>query len=155
MIILGFFFILRMFRLMVSLCYRIRPVFKLWRVMPRTSPVSASTQSCPSSSLGQKMVRCSSSSLFEHKQLFLNFFQAHTYLTITSLLCRYCAYLALKHLPSGVYTELWHGESLVCEWTPGLKQRCSRLWRGQHNYKGDQSMNYYLLIHECVFFYST
>lgn len=39
------------------LCCRIRPVFKLWRVMPRMSLALASTQSCPSSSLDQRTVR--------------------------------------------------------------------------------------------------
>lgn len=39
------------------LCCRIRPVFRLWRVMPRMSLALASTLSCPSSSLDQRTVR--------------------------------------------------------------------------------------------------
>lgn len=45
-----------MFLLSSSACCRIRPVFRLWRATPRTSLVLASTQSCPSSSLDQRMV---------------------------------------------------------------------------------------------------
>lgn len=52
------------------LCCRTRPVFRLWRAMPRTSPVSASIQNCLSSSLDQKMVRghpaCSRSAAHQH-----------------------------------------------------------------------------------------
>lgn len=43
--------------LFCCLCCRIRPVFRLWRVMLRMSPVLASTQSCLSSSLDQRTVR--------------------------------------------------------------------------------------------------
>lgn len=39
------------------LCCRIRPVFRLWRVMPRMSPALAFTQSYPSSLLGRRTVR--------------------------------------------------------------------------------------------------
>lgn len=52
----------------------------------------------------------------------------------TSSLCRYGAHLALKHLPPGEHSELWHGESLVCVRPQGLQQCGVGLRRRQHHY---------------------
>lgn len=98
---------------------RIRPVFRLWRAMPKTSLVLASTQSCPSSSLDQKTVRRNtnlSSPLYTNiHTMHIIFWPQRSFLqsNVTFSLCRYGAHLALKHLPPGEHSELWHGESVV------------------------------------------
>lgn len=117
---------------------RIRPVFRLWRDTPRTSPVLVSILSFPSSSLDQKMVR----TLTAYRD-FLQKQSSKTYclLALSSLLsivpsslCRNCAHLALKHLPSREHSELWNGKSLVCLWPQGLQQRSLGLRRRQYHH---------------------
>lgn len=110
---------------------RTRPVFRLWRDMLRMSHVSASTQSCPSSSLDQKMV--SKNPPFPIQAQPSPHCISHV-ASLTIALChtafslyRYGAYLALKHLPPREHTELWHGESVVCVRPQGFQQCGTRL----------------------------
>ena len=70
---------------------------------------------------------------------------------IASSLCRYGANLALKHLPPGEHSELWHGESVVRVRPQGLQQCGVRLrWR-QHHYQGERKK----VQHLKIFFYES
>lgn len=113
-----------------ALWFRTRLVFRPWRDMLRMSHVSAFTQSCPSSSLDQKMVRRTPLAILTLLLIHCisrDLTKGWYVQTLPFSLYRYSAYLALQHLPSREHIELRHGESMVCVWPQGLQQCGTRL----------------------------
>ena len=98
----------------VPLSSRTKPVFRLWRVMPRMWLVSASTLGCQSSSQALRMVGCE------------NHTHTLTHTHTTTALCRCSIFVHCEPCVSSGTVRVWHSNTYRLENT--LNYGMERVW---------------------------